>query len=140
MLRQFIESRINDFRIVSFDRFPDVRDFLRPLIDQKDDQMDLRIIVLDRTRHILDQGRLARLGRGNDHASLSLADGAHQVHNAHGNTAACALETNPLIRKYRSHILEIITLGGFIGGIAVHALDIEQGAEFFPLRLHADIP
>ena len=35
-------------------------------------------------------------------------------------------------------ILEIITLSG-LSGIAVHALDIEQGAEFFP-RLHADIP
>ena len=43
MLGKFIESRVNDFYIISVDRFPNIGNFLRSFIDQQDQHMHLRI-------------------------------------------------------------------------------------------------
>ena len=45
----------------------------------------------------------------------------------------------PLVREYRRHILEIISLGRFRGMHAVYALHIEQSGEFLIAGLHPGV-
>ena len=41
---QFIEGRIDDFYLISHNRFLNIRNLLRTFIDQQDDQMHIRMI------------------------------------------------------------------------------------------------
>ena len=51
MFRKFIKGGIDNFHILPFDRFLDIRNLLRSLIDQKDDHMHIRVIAHDRFCH-----------------------------------------------------------------------------------------
>ena len=139
MIRELIERRVDDLHVRSLDRLFDIRDFLRPLVDEQDDKVDFRIVDLYRLRDLLDKGRLTGFRRGDDHAALSLSDGTHQVHDAHRDAAARLFQTDPLIREDRRHILKIVPLCRFVGRHAVDGLHVEQRTELFALRPDADV-
>ena len=124
VLGQLVKSRINDFHIGAFNGFPDIRDFLGTLIDQQDDQVDLRIVIFDGTGHLFEQGRLTGLGRGDDHAPLAFADRTDQVHDPHGDAGAFPFQADPFIRKYRCHVFKVIAPVAFFRRQAVDGLDI----------------
>ena len=63
MLRQFVKCGVNNFYVRAFYRFPEVRYFFRTFVNQKNNQMHVRIIHLDRLRHLLQQSRLTCLGK-----------------------------------------------------------------------------
>jgi len=54
--RRLIVRRGND---LGFDRALKVRDFLRSLVDQQDQNVDVRMVRRDRVGDLLENGRLA---------------------------------------------------------------------------------
>ena len=107
VLRQFIKRRVDDFNIVSLDGLLDVRYLLRTLVDQQDQQMDLRIIPPYGQRHLLKQGCLTSFRRRHDHTALPLPDRRQEIYDPHGSARLAALKPESLIREDRRHILEI---------------------------------
>ena len=57
----------------------EVRDLLRPLVDEQQDEMDLGMVLGDGLAEVLEQRRLARLGRRDDEPALAAPDGRDQV-------------------------------------------------------------
>ena len=84
MLRQLIKCGINNLHIRSFNCFPEIRNFLRPFINQKDDQVHVRIIYFYGLRNLLEQRCLTSFRRRYDHTSLPFSHRAHQIHDPHG--------------------------------------------------------
>ena len=123
MLRQFVEGGIDHFHIGSADGFLDVRHFLRALVNQKYQHMHVRIGAQDGLCHLLQQSGLSRLRRRYDHASLSLAHGAHQIHGSHGYAAAGRLQPNPLVGENRRHVLEGLALCRLLHRVSVDGAD-----------------
>ena len=70
----------------------EVRDLLRPLVDQEDDDVDVGIVDLDGVRHALQERRLAGLRRRDDQAALAAADRREQVHDAAAHLVGLGLE------------------------------------------------
>ena len=93
MFRELVERGIDNFYIISADRFLNIRNFLRTLIDQQNESSAYPddCCVISR-RHLLHQRCLTCLGRRYDHASLSLADRTEQIHDTHGHRAAGSLQ------------------------------------------------
>ena len=85
---------------------PEVGDFLRPFIDQQDDQFHLRMILHDRVGDVMQQRRLAGARRRDDQAALTHAERRHQIHDARGVTIGHRFEFDPLIRVDRRQLFE----------------------------------
>ena len=115
MFRKLIKCRINDFHIIATDGLPDICNLLRALIDQKNDQMHVRIVSQNRLCHIFQQSCLTGFRRRYDHSSLSFTDRADQIYDPHGNCAARSFHYQSLIWKNRCHIFKIISSLPFTG-------------------------
>ncbi len=63
----------------------DFRDFLRALIDQQHDQVDVRVVVLDGLGDVLQHHRLTGFRLGDDEAALATADRGDEVEDAAGD-------------------------------------------------------
>ena len=107
---KFIESRIDHFYVRSLNSLFDVRNFLRTLINEQDDQMDLGIVGLNGLSDLFHESRFSCLGGRYDHTSLSFAHRAKKVHNSHWDARSGFFEADPVIGKDRRHIFEIIAL------------------------------
>ena len=107
MLRQLVEGGIDNLHIRALYRLLHVGHFLRPLVDQENNDMHFRIILKNGFGGILEQGGFSCLRRGNNHASLTLSDRADQIHDTHGRASARPLQVDSLVRENRGHILEI---------------------------------
>ncbi len=57
----------------------EVGDLFGPLVNEKRDELDIGVIALDAVGDVLQQNRLARLGRRNDESAGAEADGAEQI-------------------------------------------------------------
>ena len=53
VLRKLVKCRINNLNVIAFDFFFDIGNFLRTLINQKNDQMHGRIVLKNRLCNIL---------------------------------------------------------------------------------------
>ena len=109
VLRKLIEGRVDNLYVISPDSFFYVCNLLRALIDQKDNQMHIRIVPLDRFGYIFQKCGLAGFRGRYDHSSLAFSDGADQVYDPHGYCSARAFHYQTLIGEDRCHILEIIS-------------------------------
>jgi hypothetical protein len=69
-----------------------VSDLLGPLVDQEHDELDLRMVLGDRVRHLLEEDGLAGLWRGDDQATLPLPDRREEIHDPHRHVAVRTLE------------------------------------------------
>jgi len=69
-LRRLVEGRGNDLALHAALH---VGHFLRPLVDEQDEEEDLRMVVGDRLGDVLQQHRLAGARRGDDQGALALA-------------------------------------------------------------------
>src|SRR6516162_4897663 len=104
-------------------------DFLGPLVDEQHDQIDLGMIGGDGSGDVLQQHRLAGLGRGDDQAALALADGGHQVDGAGGEIlgrAVAAFEFQALGRMERRQVLEQHLVARALGRVEVDLTHLEQ--------------
>ena len=139
MLRKLIKGRINNFHIIPFNGFFDVGYFFRTFIDQKDQKMDLRIILPHRKRHLLQQGCLTCFRRWYDHASLSLTNWRDQIHNTHCSAALSRFQSETFIWENRCHIFKVHSASCFCRRHSIDLGQIQKRTEFFRLCLYSCI-
>ena len=87
-LRRFIEGRGHDFALGVT---PEIGDFLRPLVDQQEDQFHLRTVRGDRVRDVLQQDGLARARWRDNQAPLPKPDWRQNVDRPHRDVLAMNL-------------------------------------------------
>src|SRR6187402_649413 len=119
----------------------DFRDFLGALIDQQHDQMDIRMVVLDRLGNVLQHHRLTGLRLGDDEATLPSADRRDEVEDAAGDVLGrpvAALELERLAREQRGEVLEQQLVLGRLRRIAVDVVDLEHREIAFAFLRMAD--
>ena len=138
VLRQFIKCGIDHFYIIADNRFFNICDFLRPLIDEKDQDMNLRVIFLNGMCHALQKRCLTCFWRRDDHTSLSLADRRHQIKDPHGHVLFGCFQAEPLIRKDRCQILKVAAVQCLAWKHAVDAVQMKERAELFILCFYSD--
>src|SRR5664279_543004 len=102
-----------------------VRDFLGPLVDQEDDERDLRVVRRDGVRERLQEHRLAGARRRDDEAALALADRDDQIEDARREVRR--LEVDPLLWVERREIVEEDLLARDVGVLEVDGLDFDEG-------------
>src|SRR5215217_7158276 len=124
LLARAVEGRVDDVRL---GRALHVGDLFGPLVGEQDDEVHLGVVVADGVGDLLHQGRLARLGRGDDQAALALPDGAHQVHDPGRDLGRVVLEAQPLQRVQRGQVLEVAAAARLLGLQAVDLVDPGQG-------------
>ena len=124
LVRRLVERRVDD--LGGGDRPLPVGDLLGPLVDEQHDQVHLGVRRDDAVRDLLEDGRLARLRRRDDHAALALADRRHHVDDALGHGGGAGLEPEPLVGEQRRELVEVRPVLGHLGIEAVHRLDVEQ--------------
>ncbi len=114
-----VEGRGNDLAV---DRALHVGDFLRPLVDQQDDQDHFGIIVGDRAGDVLQKHGLAGPWRRNDQRALALAERRDDVDHPRrlvldGRVERVELEL--LVRIERRQIVEIDAVADLLGIVEV---------------------
>ena len=76
VLGRLVERRADDLALHGTAH---VRDFLRPLADERDHEEHVRVVGSDAVRDVLEQDRLAGLRRADDEGALPLADRVDEV-------------------------------------------------------------
>ena len=109
-----------------------VGDFFRPLVDEQDDERDLGMILDDRVGELLQQDRLATLGRGHDEGALSLAEGRDDVADAGRDFAVLPFEANALVGVLGRQVIESASQFRLLGVTTVDALHFEKREVPFP--------
>ena len=84
-----------------------VSHFLRALIHQQNDQMSFRMIVGNGFGDFFDKRRLAGLGRGDNQATLPLADRRDQVEHSHRQVRIPGRQLQPFSRIYACELGEL---------------------------------
>src|SRR5258708_12924330 len=97
--------------------------FLGALIDEQHHDMDFRMIFDDSERDVSGECGLARGGRRHNHAPGSFAEGAEQIHRAHGHALVLRLELYLLIRRNRRQLCELKLAKTLFDRKAVNRLD-----------------
>ena len=128
MLRQLIERGIYHFS-VALEAALHVRHFLRTLVYEQDDHLDVRVVFFYAVRDLLDKHGLSGLRRCDDQASLAFAYRRHKVYQSQRKVPA-VLQLEPLVREYRRERLEIRSLHRNARLVAVHRHHVKQRAEF----------
>ena len=129
---------LNDFR--AFAGAFHVCDFLRPLVNQQDEQIRLRVILEDGVGDFLHQHGLARSRRRDDQTARAFADGADEVEHARAQLVGGGFQDEPLVWKERREVVEMRFFLGLVRVFAVHALDLEQREELFLFLWRTDLP
>ena len=118
-----VEGRGDD---LGLHRPPHVRHLFGPLVDQQHDQVDLRMVLGDRVRDVLQDHRLARLGRRRDQGALSLPDRCDQVDDARRDAAGLRFEVELLLGIERRQVVEEDLVARLLGRLEVDRLDLQQ--------------
>ena len=93
--------------------------------------MHLGVIGGDGRGYVLQDGGLARLGRRNDQAALTLADRRGQVDHAGGDGVLAMLHPQALVGIDGSQVGKADALAQGLGILAVHPLDLVDGGVLF---------
>ena len=115
-----------------------VGDFFRPLVDQQDDQEDLRVVLRHRLGDALQQHRLAGARRRDDQPALAPADRRHQVHDP-AESCRARLEDEALLRIERRQVLEEQLVARLLGRLEVDRLDLDQREVALPFLRRPDL-
>ncbi len=112
-----------------------VRHFLGALVDQKDNEDNLRVILGHRVGDVLQQDGLARLGRGDNQTALTEPDGVEEVDDAGGHLRAVVLQHQLPGRVEGGQVVEENPLPGLGAGRVdevdpVHLLQGEEALAF----------
>ncbi len=133
---RLIEGRADHF---SLDTALHVRNFFRTLVDQQNDQHDLRMVRRNAVRDRLQQHRLAGTRRSHDQSTLSLAHWGQQVHHATGDVLAHRLHLYPLLGIERCQVIEQDLVARLFRRLKVDRLDLDQREVLFALMRRAHI-
>ncbi len=95
--------------------------------------MDFRIVGGDRVGDVLQGGGLAGLRRGDDQATLALADRRHDVDEAAGELVRRGLLLQAFLRIQRGELAELRTMLRFLDAHAVDGVDGLQRHELLTL-------
>jgi hypothetical protein len=112
-----------------------------PLVDEQDDENDLRMIGGDGVGDGLQQHRLAGTRRGDDETALALAYGRQQIHDAAANIFADGFHLHPLLGIERREVVEQDFVARLFGRLEVDRLDLHQREIFlaFVRRPHVAV-
>ena len=103
-LRWFVESGTDDFS--SADLPLPVGYFFRSFIDEENDKMYFRVVLLDRLCNRLQQHGLSGPGRRYDESALTLSDWGDKVHDPHSKIGRRMFEVELLRGIVRSQVVE----------------------------------
>ncbi len=123
---RLVERGAHDFRVHGTLH---VRHFFGAFVDQQDDQFHFRVVPRDAVGDLLQENRLARLRRGNDHPALPLPYGGKEVHNPHGVFAGSGLELDVGVRVERRQVVEEDAFTDDVGILFVDRFHAEQSEE-----------
>ena len=103
-----------------------VGDLFGALVDEHDHEVDLGVVRRDRGRDLLQDDRLAGLGRRDDQTALALSDGRDEVDDALRELLGRRLQAQALLRVERRELAELDALGGVVDRQAVDGVDLDQ--------------
>jgi hypothetical protein len=84
----------------------EIRHLFGPLIHKQDDQLNIGMVPQDGRADVLEEGRLARLGRRDDQPPLTTPDRAEQIHQTAGRGTAGVLQRQPRLRIDRGQVFK----------------------------------
>ena len=111
------------------DRALHLRHLLRPFVDEEDDEVHLRVVARDGLGDVLEQHRLAGLGRRHDEAALALPDRRREVDDPGGEilgAAVALLQGEAGLGKERGQVLEEDLVAGVLRLVQVELVHLEQ--------------
>jgi hypothetical protein len=137
VLRRFVEGGGDD---LTLDGSPHVGDLLRSLADERDHEEDVRVVLADPVGDVLEQHRLAGLGRAHDQGALPLADRVDEVHEALREVLRVRLEVEQVDGVNRREVTEVRPAAGRIRIDAVDRVNAEQAPVLLALARGAHRP
>ena len=124
VLRGLVEGGVDH---LALDGALHVGHFLRALVDQQHDQVNLGIVGDNGVGNLLQKRGLARLGLGDDHAALALADGRDHVDQPQRDVLALgALQPQPLVGVHRNQRIKGPAMARHVRRLAVDLADVDQ--------------
>ena len=111
---------------LAFDRAADVGDFLGPLADEHDHDVDVGVVSGDAVGDVFQELRLSGFRRRHDQRTLSVAERVHEIDESLRKVRVVDLEVEHLVREDRDHVLEDGPPFGLLGVDAVHGLDTQE--------------
>ncbi len=90
------------------------------------------MVLDDGVGELLEEDGLARLGRRDDEAALTHADGTEDVHHPHREVAVFALELDAPLGVAGPQVVERDTVLRLLRLVAVHHFDLQQGEVALP--------
>src|SRR5918998_3446707 len=116
-----------------------VGDLLRALVGEHHEELGIRVVGGDGLSYLLENSRLARLGRRDDHAALTLAYGGHEVYDARGDVVRLPLQAEALHRVQRRQIVEVRAPAALLRLLAVDGLDAHHRRVLLPVAGGPDL-
>ena len=135
---RFVESGGDNLRLYAAAH---VGDFLGTLVDQKDDFVNLGMVVGDRIGYRLQEHGLTGLRLGDDQTALSLSDGSEHIHDTAGYVILMAVSEKVefLVREEGSQEVERNTVADIVRSAPVYILDPYQGEVFVTFLRGTDL-
>ena len=115
-----------------------VGDFLGALVDEKDDEHRLGVVLGNRIGHLLEKNRLADARRRDNEAALSEADRREEVDDARRELLRVGLEDDAPRRERGGQVLEVYDAGGDGRLLAVDRRDVAEAEESVAVARIAD--
>jgi hypothetical protein len=125
---------------LSLDRTLHVGDFFGALVDEQDDEDDLRVVRGDGVGDGLQKHGLASTRRRDDEAALAFADWGEQVHDPAGEVLADGLHLDALLGIERGEVVEEDLVSGLFGRLEVDGLDLDEREVLLALVGRPDVP
>ena len=135
VLGRLVEGRADH---LALDAPAHVGDLLGALADQGDHQEDLRVVGRDAVGDVLEEHRLAGLGRADDEGALALAQRVDQVDQALAQVLGIGFEVDQLVGVDRGHVPEMGPAASGVRIEAVDRVDPEQAEVLLGLARGAD--
>ena len=137
---RLVEGRSDDLGI---DAGRHVGDFLRTLVDEEDDHIDLGVVGCDSVSDILQQDGLTRLGLCDDETTLPLTDRCEEVDDTHSDLVLHTrivgrLEAELLIGEDRREVVEGDTVTHLRGGTPIDTCDAIEGEVLIAILWRTD--
>ena len=115
-----------------------VGDFLRALVDQQDEQIDIGVVLDDGVGQVLHQHRLAGSRRRDNQPASALADRADQIHHTGGIFLRVVLEEEAFVREEGREVVEMNLVLGNLRIFVTHGGHLDEGKEAFPVLRSPD--